>query len=31
MTFDEFDALLHCKYAFRNINTIEWVKKSDLK
>jgi hypothetical protein len=30
-TFDELDACLHAKYAFRNLNTIKWVTKKDVK
>ena len=30
LTFDEYDSLLHAKYAFDNIKKIDWVKRSDL-
>lgn len=30
-SFDELDACLHAKYAFRNLNTIKWIKKQDIK
>lgn len=31
LTFDEYDSLLHARYAFENLKKIDWVTKSDLK
>jgi hypothetical protein len=31
LTFDEYDSLLHAKYAFDNIDKITWVVKESLK
>jgi hypothetical protein len=30
LTFDEYDSLLHAKYAYNNISKIAWVVKSNL-
>ena len=30
LTFDEYDSLLHAKYAYDNLATIKWIKKSEL-
>ena len=28
LTFDEYDSLLHAKYAYDNLDKINWIKKS---
>lgn len=30
LTFDEYDSLLHAKYAFDNKGAITWIKKEEL-
>lgn len=31
LTFDEYDSLLHCKYAYDNIDKIHWIVREELK